>query len=628
MFKKEYKISVNQDDWVAPEETLLDSASGYSNMEKPISEGVFRFLLLMMGGCFLIISIFTFRLSIVRHEVFASMSLRNKSANFSVSPPRGLIKARDGEELVKNIPSFDLLAISREIREKSDEASESMVKIAGILGVSSDDFKKSVQDSLKESSIFIAAKDLTKDQLLEISYLNPSGFYVIPDAERYYIDGHQFSSIVGYTGRVSKNDLAEDSYYAPTDIIGRLGIESEYEQALRGYHGNIIFSKDGKSLSQEPKAGDTIILNIDYKLQKKLYSELFTILAEAGLDKAAAIIQNPKNGEVLAMVSFPSFDNNLFRDGLSGAEFKSLFESKSRPLFNRTVGGLYNPGSTIKPYMGMAILDEHIFEPSDNIRDCISLTVNNPYSGQTAYVFNNWRPETGLFNLRKAIANSCNIYFFIGVGGFKNIKGLGIEKTANYLKLGLADTYLGIDLPGEDKGLVPTPDWKMKDRGEPWYQGDTYNVAIGQGDLLVTPLWLNTYISAVANGGTIYRPRVVSKITGNGEETIKKFETEAIGKLPFTSESIREVMNDMEETVLTGTAQLLKDLPVRSGAKTGTAEVIKGSRINSLFTAFAPFENPELSITILVEGSASNQGYAIRAAHNVLAWYFNNKHAE
>ena len=349
------------------------------------------------------------------------------------------------------------------------------------------------------------------------------------------------------------------------------------------------------------------------------------VLAEAGLSRGAAIIQNPQTGVVLALVSFPSFDNNLFSKGLTQAEYKAVFDNPARPLFNRVISGLYNPGSTIKPFMGLMALQEKIVSPSTAIQDCVSITINNPFQAGVSHTFKNWRPELGSFNLRKAIANSCNIYFFAVGGGLDRITGLGIERIAKYLKNAFADKILGIDLTGETAGFVPTPEWKEAERNEGWYQGDTYNTSIGQGDLLVTPLWLNAYVSAVANGGTVYKPQVANRVIDHQKNPIKVFEPEALGPLGFSEDVLKEIKNDMEETIISGTAQLLRDLPVRAGAKTGTAEVVKGRSINSLFTVFAPLDRSEIAMTVLVEGSAANQGYAIRTAHQVLQWYFGQR---
>ena len=622
MLKKEYKISVNQEDWVTPEETLLDSSSEYSDIEKPIASAVFNYIfigIMIFAG---IIFSMTVKLAVIDHEQFAALSIQNSTANFFVPPPRGLIFDRNDVALIKNTPSFDLLVVSREIKEKDSETEQNISKISQILGAQEVDLKKSIFEQMENNSIFFIAKDISKDQLLAMNFLSPKGFYIIPTMKRGYIDGHQFSQIIGYIGKVNKEDL-RDAYYKHTDIVGKLGLEAQYENYLRGEHGKIYFSReDMRGENVDPVSGRNLTTSIEFNLQKKLYSELFEILRSAGLDKAAAVIQNPKTGEVLALASFPSFDNNIFNEGLSEKEFDKLFKNTSRPLFNRVSSGLYNPGSTIKPFFGMAILEEKIFNPTDNIRDCVSLVLPNPYDPDSPAVFNNWREDFGLFNLKRAIANSCNVYFYIGGGGYKNIKGLGVDNIFKYLHLSLADNKLGLDIPGEEAGFIPTQNWKMREKGEAWYQGDTYNISIGQGDLLVTPLWINSYVSAVANGGTIYKPYIVQKVTDQNKNIIAEFGSQELTKLPFEKENIEIVKNAMEETILSGTAQIFKDLPVRAGAKTGTAEVVKGSRVNSLFTIFAPFENPEVAMTVLVEGSVTNQGLAIRAAHNVLKWYF------
>ena len=622
MSKKEYKISVNED-WVQPEETLLDSGSEYSNLETPISTDVFKLTFVAAVILFAAVMAFTFKIGIADHETFAKLALQNKSVNFLISPPRGIIMDRSGVPLVKNLPSFDLLVISREVRRNPPVGGEdNQNKIAGILKIQPKEFKVFISDGIKANSTFFAATDLNKDQVLAIKYLNPNGYYIVPNTKRYYIDGQQFSQVAGYIGKVNKIDL-KDEYYYLTDVVGRLGVEAQYEEILRGEHGRIFFSKDkNENLNQDPIQGKNLVLNIDYDLQKKLYNELYEALTSSGLSRGAAIIQNPQNGAVLAMVSFPAFNNNFFVNGLSDNQFKNIFESKTKPLFNRVISGLYNPGSTIKPFIGMIALQEGVITSTDTIRDCVSLVVPNPFDKNSPYVFKNWRRDYGLFNLRRAIAQSCNVFFFTVGGGFGNISGLGAEKISKYLTAGLANVKLGIDLPGEEKGFVPTPDWKLKTRGESWYQGDTYNISVGQGDFLATPLWLNSYISAIANGGTVYKPLVAQRVVDEKNNDLEVFKEEALTKLPFRDDVILEMKSDMEETVISGTAVILKDLPVRVGAKTGTAEVVKGKSINSLFTAFAPFDHPELNITVLVEGSASNQGLAIRAAHNVLKWYF------
>ncbi|MDO8496080.1 MAG: penicillin-binding transpeptidase domain-containing protein [bacterium] len=619
---KNYSIAFDGDDWVTPEETLLDSKSQYSDIEKPIPESIFRLFFWLFSSIIIVLACFIFKIAIFDHGMFAQIAFQNKSANFPLPPPRGLILDRNSQILARNIPVFNLLAVTRELKENNMTTDEYIKKIAKILGQDEEVFLQSVRERMDTNSTFLAYSDLTKDQAVAIKYLETNGLYVVPDTKREYIDGNKTAQIIGYTGKVNKEDLA-DSYYFSTDIIGRLGVESYYEQYLRGQHGNIFFSREEEGyITKEPEPGKSLVLNIDHDLQIKLHDEIFAVLRDSGLSRGVGIIQNPKTGAVLALVSFPDFDNNIFTSRLSENEYKNLFNNKAKPLLNRVASGLYNPGSTIKPLIGMAALEEKVVDPDDTINDCIKLTVPNQYNPEDSYIFDNWRVEYGPFNLKRAIANSCNIYFFTVGGGHDKIKGLGAEKIARYLKDSFADSLLNIDLPGENNGFVPTPDWKLREKGEQWYLGDTYNTSIGQGDLLITPLWLNSYISAIANEGSIYRPRVARAIVDNNQEVVENFEPETIGSLPFTPETIQIMKAAMRETVLSGTAQILKELPVQMAAKTGTAEVQKGRTANSLFTVFGPYEDPDLAMTILIEGVSTQQGLAVRAAYNVLKWYY------
>lgn len=620
---KNYSISLDGNDWVAPEETLLDSGSRYSDIEKPIPGSIFRFFMISFSLTAVILAIFTFKISIMEHGQFAQLAFQNKSANFHLPPPRGIIVDRNGQILASNMPVFNLLAVTRELKENREGLDEYIKKIAQIISRDQEEFMQNIKDQMKTNSVFLAHLNLNKDQAVKIKYLESRGLYVIPDTERKYADGRKISHLIGYIGKTSKEDIERDDYYFPTDIIGRLGVEGSYEKYLRGKHGSIVFSKGETGyITKEPEPGKSLILNIDHDLQIKLYDEIFAVLREAGLSRGAGIIQNPKTGAILALVSFPDFDNNIFISGISEEDYKRLFENKAKPLFNRIISGLYNPGSTIKPLIGMTAIQEKIVNTHDTINDCLNITVPNPYSPASPYIFSNWRSEYGPFNLKKAIANSCNIYFFTVGGGHEKIKGLGAERIALYLKNSFAGTLLGIDLPGEENGFIPTPDWKLKEKGEPWYLGDTYNISIGQGDLLITPLWLNSYISAIANGGTIYKPEVVQAVMGKKDNIVENFKPEIIGSLPFSEEVINEMKMAMRETVLSGTARILKELPVEMAAKTGTAEVQKGKTVNSLFTVFGPYEEPNFAMTILIEGATTQQGLAIKAAYNVLKWRF------
>lgn len=618
---KKYYIHT-EDDVVTPEETLLDDNSAFSNIERPIRPTVFKIIFWGVAGVLGAIFLVSANLSVVHYSYYSSLAFQNRSASFSIPPARGIIFDQNGRPLVKNVPQFDVVGVSKELKIALNDGMLKLDQLSVALGMSVEVLVTKLNDEIQRVNIFSIADNLQKDQILAIQGLKVSGVYIIPDIQRVYIKGPEFSTVLGYIGKVNKDDLTDDSYYTATDVVGRLGIEAQYESTLRGEHGQIFFGDTTRTINVEAKNGGNVVLNVDADLQEHVYNELRSVLVSVGLSRGAAIVQNPQTGAVLAMVSFPGFDNNVFSNGLSPAEYASIFENKARPLFNRVVSGIYNPGSTIKPLMGLMGLEERVITPKTTIQDCVSISIPNPFNPDETYIFNNWRSDYGSFNLRRSIANSCNVFFATVGGGFGNIVGLGINRMVQYFKTSFVDKILGVDLPGEGHGFVPTPDWKKQTRGESWYQGDTYNISVGQGDLSVTPLWLNTYLSAVANGGIMYQPRVASRIVDNDKNTVQTFESKSLGKLPFNDKNLAIVKDDMRETILSGTATLLKDLPVTAGAKTGTTQVINNQQINSLFTVFAPFDHPEIAMTILVE-NPTEEGLAIRAANNILKWYFN-----
>ena len=415
------------------------------------------------------------------------------------------------------------------------------------------------------------------------------------------------------------------------EFVGKSGVELAFNGVLRGINGSSMVETDARQKVQrenivEPaEHGVDLTLSIDADVQSALYRILSQKAREQNYQGGAAVIMDVRTGALLAITSFPEYDNDAFNEGDTAVVRATLTDPRT-PLLDRAISGQYAPGSIMKLIFAAAALNEHIISPDKKILSTGAIKLPNPYDSAHPSIFPDWTVH-GWIDLREAIAVSSDEYFYTVGGGFGDILGLGIQKIAKYLSAAFANKKLGIDIGGEEAGFVPTPEWKERTRGEPWYQGDTYNTSIGQGDLLVTPLWLNTYVSAVANGGTIWRPQVAQKIITTDGQELQVFEPQKLGKLPFDQASIDEVHSDMRETVLTGTAKLLQDVPVAVSAKTGTAEVIKGRRINALFTAFAPSDNPTLSITILVEGSASNEGYAIRVANTVLKWWFDPNRA-
>lgn len=623
-----YAVS-EREDWMTPEETLVDSSSAMADIEVPVSDTLFRSGIVISCCVVGVLLLATGWLAVGQNQVLAQMSERNRTVNVSVPPPRGIIMDRRGVPLVQNVPSFDLLVIGRQVRRLSDGSYPDIARVANALTRDASEVALAISEGIRSSAVFFLATDMPREQVLALQNILPQGFSIITSTKRSYTDGSLWSHLVGYVGKVSKRDMAADAYYLPTDTVGRLGIESQYEGVLRGAHGQLTFATGGGATSAPATAGGNMVLTSDADIQQHLSDAVGAMLREAGLSEGAAVVQDPRDGSILGLVSFPSYDSNMFTSGrLSTEAYATLFENPKRPMFNRVIAGRYNPGSTIKPFIGLTAMQENIVSATDVVnRDCVSISVPNPTSPDHPYVFGNWRADTGPFDLTRAIADSCNVYFYTVGGGYGQFAGLGMGRIISYLTKSFADSLLGIDIPGEEHGFVPTPEWKRATKKEPWYQGDTYNTSIGQGDLLVTPLWLNTFISAVANGGTLWTPRVAQRVVDNQNVTLALYAPQQLGALPYGPNVIKSMQRAMRATVTDGTAHMLANLPVSVAAKTGTAEVVKGRRINSLLTLWAPAENPEISMTVLIEGSESNQGYALRVAQQFLTWYFGQRSA-
>lgn len=436
---------------------------------------------------------------------------------------------------------------------------------------------------------------------------------------RMYTEGPPFAHLLGFIGRVESFHLARDDAYLPFDTVGKAGIEERYERFLRGAHGHIENPVTAKGeptqspIETLPQPGNDVILTISSEAQKKLYEVLERQLKKFKSPGAAGIMLNPKNGAVLALVSLPSFDNSI--------SITSLLHHPSRPLFNRVTSGEYPPGSTIKPLLAAAALSENLIKPEKIIIDRGKIEVPSIYDPGVSWTFRGWK-ALGPVDMRRAIAMSSNIYFYAVGGGYGEIKGLGIEKIDSYLRLfGWGETS-GIDLTGEREGFLPSPVWKKEYIDENWFIGDTYNTSIGQGFLRVTPLQLALATALIANRGTLYQPYLVDRVKSQeGKEIFRNIPIIKREKI-FNPDAIRIVQEGMRQAVQEGTVWRLKDLPVEAGAKTGTAQAGKGKPYHGWVTVFAPYDDPEIVLTILIENGEGGEQSAVPAAKEFLEWYF------
>lgn len=597
-----------------------------ARLEAPLHRGLARWFRILCAIVLVLLGVRVFFLNVVKGGYYQDVAVRNSVRNVLLSAPRGLIFDRYGKQLVRNVPSMELLATPGDLPTSEEERQSMIERLRSFIAFDSDEWEALLRSAGGTFSAPIVLKpSLTQDETLIFSARAAEfpGISLERSAVREYQDGLIFSHILGYEGKIRKEELAEYPDYLPIDSIGKQGIEKSYESELRGKRGADRVEVDSRGAVKkalgvfEPEPGSDLILNIDADLQKKLFDSLSVALDTAGLRKGAAVAMDPRDGSVLALVSLPSFDNNLFAGGIDSANYAGLIEDDAIPLFNRAIAGEYPPGSTIKPFLASAALAEGVVTPNTQIESRGGITV-------AGFSFGDWKAH-GFTDVRHAIAVSSDVYFYSVGGGYGNIRGLGMEKMDAYEQRFGFGSETGIDVPGEKTGFLPTAEWKEKKFGERWYIGDTYHASIGQGFVLATPLQLADATSAVANGGTLWKPRVVGQIRDR-DGTLRSMAPEALRRNVIDPSILKTVREGMRMTVTesVGTAQSLAGLPVAVAGKTGTAQFGTEKKTHGWFESFAPYEHPTIVLVVLIEGQEQeNEGYfAVPVTKDVLSWYF------
>lgn len=549
----------------------------------------------------------------------------NRIRSRDIKAPRGQIVDKDGKVLAANQPSYELEIYPADLPRKKEEREDIYAKLEPVIGISKDEIRQKIEGEnfySKESITLQENIERDKAMLYEIKLLNMPGVYIAASPIRKYDSLAGLSHFLGYVGKVSQNELDNNHKLKMNDMVGKLGLERVYNQYLMGQDGKNQIEVDSKGRLQRnlatisPIPGDTVQLYLDSPLQAKMAQALSDGIVSQGKNAGVAIAINPQNGGILGMVSYPYFDNNLLSGGINQDEYNKLIQDPNKPLFNRVISGVYPSGSTIKPVIATAGLQEGIITDKTTINDPGVINI-----GQWA--FPDWKNH-GLVNIYKAIAESCNIFFYSLGGGWGPIKGLGIEKLDQYLdKFGFGKKT-GVDLSGEVTGLVPTPQWKENVKKEPWYQGDSYHLAIGQGDFLVTPLQLINSVVTIANGGQLLKPQLVSEIKDPYGRLVKKYDKEIVVDRVASEENINIVREGMRQTVAssTGSGRNLSDLPVPVAAKTGTAQFGSGDKTHAWFVSFAPYDNPQIALLVLVEDGGEGYASAEPIAKDILQYYF------
>ncbi len=545
-----------------------------------------------------------------------------------VPAARGNIFDRIGIPLVENIPLFSLRVVPSVFFSHKEQEPAYFSALSSILDKKEEDIKQALQDMPRffpEPLPLFEGLDFRIAVKVELEAVDIPGVSLAVESGRAYpLPLTNIGHIVGYLGKITPESLAEFSSlgYTATDWVGKSGIEAFFESILRGTPETIISEVDArgqevhKTISSPREKGSGVYLTVDSEMQKNLEIFLSQRLAAKKLTKGAAVVLDPRNGEVLALVSLPTFDPADFETG-NKERLAEILQDPDKPLFARAVAGVYPSGSVIKPVLALAALEQGIIKPNDRILSTGGLQV-----GQ--WFFPDWKQGGhGSVNLADALAWSVNTYFYTVGGGYEKQIGLGLSGIQKYFNLFGLGRKTGIELPGEAEGFYPTPS-RVAQRENHWYIGDTYNLSIGQGELGVTPLQIAIMMSAFANGGTLLKPTIVSRIVDVKGQT-RVIAPEVLASRLGTEANIESVRQGLRAAVERGSAQKLKGLPGGAAGKTGTAQWHKEKPPHAWFTGFYPYKNPKIAFSVLVEEGGEGSGIAAEVVKDFLDWYVSYK---
>ena len=526
-------------------------------------------------------------IQIVQGNYYRELSTYRSIRIITEEPLRGRILDRNGVVLAENVPSYDLVVVPEDIKDKNRELNF----ISSITGIKTADIQTTIDKSgLPDYSDIIIKKDISKEEMIKIeehTYEIP-GVKVVLSSKRHYTFGEIGEAFLGFVGKVSETDLNTDEFYNQNDVIGKQGVELQYERDLRGEKGKKealvdVFGREKKIIYEESSVmGNDVYLTIDINVQKNLEKII-------GDKNGVAIAMDPTTGEILAMVSHPTFDPNLLVNGISQKAFEQILNEDA--FLNRAIQSHYPPGSTFKPMTLISALASKTIDPKTTIYCGNSINIGGR-------IFKDWiYPSAfGYQNPVEGLANSSDVFFY-RVGLMTGIDQ--IDKYANLFKLG--DTT-GIDLPFEISGLIPSSSWKLENIGENWYIGDTANTSIGQGYVLVTPIELITFYQAIANNGIQFTPHFLLKVISPQNKVIFEYNKTERLNLTLPQEILDTVKNGMEDLSNKPDMSIVRVNGISVCSKTGTAEVGANS-VDHWLVSFAPKENPEILGLVFFENS-------------------------
>ncbi len=601
-----------------------------------------KFLLLhiLVVLLFAILTIQLVRMQVFQGDDYRAEAENNRLRELQVLPMRGLIYDRNHTLLVENVASYSAVIVPADL--PAEEEAAVLTRLEGLLGVPAQEIAQRVRERREDGNPYepmVIKNELDRDTALILKELTSylPGVDLQVEARRNYLSGELTAHILGYVGRISAEEYAalRDEGYIFNDQLGKTGIELVYEDILRGKPGKKLAEVDASGRQQDvldsraSQPGQNVVLTIDLELQRKTADILRQFIGTS--DNAAAVVMDVHTGEILAMVSLPTYDNNLFSETLSQEELDALLNEPGKPLVNHAIAEMYAPGSSFKPITGLAALQEGVATPSTTIVSHGYITVPNQYDPSVVYVFHDWA-ALGPLDFYGGISMSSDVYFYYLAGGKQDegFQGLGEERLARYARsFGLGEPT-GVHLPGESAGLVPDARWKERTVSEMWYVGDTYNFGIGQGYLAVTPLQLLDAVVAIANDGELLRPRLVREILDSHGNVVTTLEKAVRQRLPVNQEHLAVMRQAMLQSVTTGVARSARVAGLAVAGKTGSAEFgpprADGSHdTHGWFVGFAPYENPEIAVVVFVQ-QGSGFTNAAPAAARIFDYYFHQRY--
>ncbi len=645
--------------------------------------GAFQTIIIL---CFLILLVQLWRLQVLQGEAYQEAADVNRLRLESEPAPRGVIYDRRGYLLARNLPEITVAIVPAYLPEEEEARQALLLKLADLLEIPAYDLEPEtpvgltheenapVTDGLltivKEAEIApyraVPVKSGVSREIamiLEEEHLDWPGVTIQTKAVREYIYGSLLAHMLGYIGPVpaaQAEDYKALGYDPNSHLVGLSGVEYSFEQDLRGYDGQKLIEVDiaGREVrtASEPQpavAGYNVRLTLDLDLQQAMASILQERLDVLHRKQGVAMAMNPKTGEILGMVSLPTYDNNEFTGGISVQRLEELQEDRFRPLVNHAISGQYPPASTFKTIVASGALEEEVITPSTRYHCGGIMWLPNrfypedPSLAQPFYcwIYHDYHGSHGSLDVVSAIARSCDIFFYQVGGGYRDrITGMGETKMGYYAELFGYGAQTGIDLPGEARGLVPTVKWKRLNYSESWVTGDTYNMSIGQGFVLATPLQVLNAAAAIANGGTLYRPQVVYEVIDSDGAIVKAFAPDVIRQLPISAENIELVRTGMRG-VVSGAGATARGIHVPGvvvAGKTGTGEYFEDLNKDGIadrdregnlpthawFVSFAPYDNPEIAVVVFIYGGGQGSSAAVPAANEILNYYFSRDRGE